>query len=315
MDTIRLNPKLKSSLMLIALTISVIFTYMVLHELGHLVAAKLFGAHISDLSLNLFSAHVAYSTSDLTNFQNSIVDIAGITLPFLSSFALFFIFSRNTFFSTAAFLLLLQSVFSLIPFFIPMGNTDTVNLIRNSGMHQLSVSVVFGFLFFSGLFFLLQKNNREKITQLFRVFLKKYSLLENPKYTKQTIAIAFFIATVTGLGFFSFFDNNLGDGYEEISSIKLGDDLQYPLEILRFNSSGKDTLIFVTTNLVADSIEVTYFHSTENKVYEVFKGNELTIDGSHRFSLIPNQGELSIIMNGTNMSGNFSIFKRKQVEQ
>src|SRR5690554_1268134 len=140
MDTTHLKSKRKSNFMLILLTISVILTYLVLHELGHLLVANLFGAKISDLSLNLLSAHISFDRNNLTNFQNSIVDVSGAFFPLLISLTVLYGSRKNPLFSIISFLLLISSIFSLIPFFIPMGNSDTVNLMRYSGMNQMTVT-------------------------------------------------------------------------------------------------------------------------------------------------------------------------------
>ncbi len=311
MHNSELKTNKKSNFMLILLVISVILTYLVLHELGHLIVAKIFGAKISDISLNLLSAHISFDRNSLTNFQNSIVDISGVFFPLLISFLTLSGSGKYSIFFIVSLLLFISSLFPLIPFFIPMENGDTLNLIRYSGMNQITVSFIFVFLFIFGLAFLFQMKIRKKIADLFHSFFAKYSSLETSKYVKQIIGIGFYIFTIIALGNFSLFNNILNDNYEKINSIELNNNLQYPFDIIRIKCSEKDTLIVQTINIIADSIKVTYKVSAEDKEHLILKGNGVNFRGDRFFNIVPNRGEICLTVDGKNIKGKIMIFKNK----
>lgn len=173
---------------------------MVLHEFGHLIVASLFGAEIKALSINLLNARVSYNNGGFTSLQNSLVHVAGVLLPLIISFIAFIWYKRESLFSVLFTLLYTSSIASLIPFVIPMDNTDTINLIMHSNLRQGSVSLLFGIIFLFALLFLLTKKGRNKL-MAFSAFVKNKGYRD--KYTRlkeEALALALFVAFILFIG-------------------------------------------------------------------------------------------------------------------
>lgn len=311
MDKSHLYSKKKSSVVLILLVISVILTYLLLHELGHLFAATLFGVTIYDFNLHLLSAHISFDRYNLTNFQNSIVDVSGTVFPLLLSFSAFCVSGKRSLFPFISLLLFISSLFGLIPHFIPMGNSDTLNLMRYAGVNQTTVSMIFGLLFISGIFFLLQKKSRMRVASLYDSFFVKYCSLDTPKYAKLIIAIGFYIVAFLAVGDLSFLNNRPGDNYEKIEASKLSNSIIYPFVVARIICSGRDTLIVQARNLVADSVKVAYIVSAEDEEHVILNGNGVTLRGDRLFNFVPKEGEIRLTVDGMNIRGELMVFKNK----
>ena len=146
-------PLLKSLSVIIMASILTAYFLMILHESGHALSAMVFGANINAISFNFFDAHVSYTNTELNDLQKSIVDISGLLLTIIIAFTLISINKRNNLFSFMIISFWIASIAGLIPFFIPVNNSDTIHLINNSGLSQVIISAISGSLFLLGIFY------------------------------------------------------------------------------------------------------------------------------------------------------------------
>jgi hypothetical protein len=81
-NQIPLKQRLFNAIYILSLGILfIVFLYPLLHESGHLLAAKIFGGQIGGMSLNLLNAR-AFFCGNFTNIQNAIIFISGMAFPY-----------------------------------------------------------------------------------------------------------------------------------------------------------------------------------------------------------------------------------------
>lgn len=132
--------KIKNQILIVLLGITTMVVYVILHEFGHVIPAKLFGANSLQFDLNIFSARYGYQAKSLSREQNSIVSIGGTLFPLALSFIAVIFSKKNSLFSLLSYLFILTCTMSLVSRIFPVGNSDTLNFIYQSGLSQLQVS-------------------------------------------------------------------------------------------------------------------------------------------------------------------------------
>lgn len=191
---------IKNIALLILLGTTVMLTYTVIHELGHLLAAKAFGAKIIKVDFNILSAKIMYDGQNLTGLQQSIIAAAGGLFPLLVSITVLYSIKKASLFSIASLILYISCLFSLLSSIIPMDDLDTLNFIRHSGFSQATVSAIYSVLFLVGLWILFSKRIRGKATTLLTLLKEGYFVKNTAQYIKRIIVLVGLIAALIILG-------------------------------------------------------------------------------------------------------------------
>ena len=72
---------------------SLIFLYIILHELGHAIVAVMYGANITTFSV--LDAYVTYSGGHFTTIGSSFLNIAGVLFPYFVCVILSIFYNKN----------------------------------------------------------------------------------------------------------------------------------------------------------------------------------------------------------------------------
>lgn len=300
--------KIKGLIMILLAAFLTILLYMVLHELGHALAAMLFGGEITDISLNFSDAHVTYSREELGSIQNAFIDVAGVLLPSAISVILTLTYHRKTLISYISLLLFIVSLASVIPFFIPLNNTDTQNFIRNSEMTQPVVSIIFGSLFLPGVMFLKRQRVLERLKTTINHCVLKHSEETPAEYLKHLSLIVIILLVLLAPSVMDFQNEKDIINFDKISGSNINGDSLEAFELVRLQCTDEDTLIVQITNVNAKNISINYRNSNSNEIKTVFSGSGLILDGVRQIMLTPQAGDISIFLSGKKLKAKISIF-------
>lgn len=305
--------KIRSRILLVFWGVATILIYATLHEFGHVIPAKIFGANIIELDLNIFSPHYRIDSSHLSSLQKSIVAIGGTLFPLIISFIAFRCSSKNNLFLFFPHLFFITCVSTLIPWIIPIGNGDTIHFISASGISQIYVSLISGLLFTICVTYLLR--NGRKVFKQYKLFLKGHFAIKTKAYFRQLIGLIGFIVI-----FFIINPPSISKAYPSIGQIticskKFDKNTILPFEFPVIYSSENDTLIVQARILTAEYIKVGYILSTNNDEEEItiFKGGEINLLENRSYgSIVPKKGKIYFIVDGRNIKGEINIKKKKQ---
>jgi hypothetical protein len=150
-----------SVFLLLLITLFTVFMYTFLHEAGHALVGLLFGGQINAFSVNFFdlSAHVGIS-GDFTRFQRTIMNLAGVSLPFLAWLVFILATPKKSNLAieifkvtSALFVLNVFLVWIVFPFLYMRGSApsdDATHFLNNSGAPPLLVAGLFLLLSLGG---------------------------------------------------------------------------------------------------------------------------------------------------------------------
>jgi len=304
--------KIRSRILLAFWGVATILIYATLHEFGHVIPAKIFGANIIELDLNIFSPHYRIDSSHLSSLQKSIVAIGGTLFPLIIALMVLKCSSKNNLFSFFSLLFFNTCVSTLIPWIIPIGNGDTIHFISASEISQIYVSLISGLLFTICVIYLLR--NRRKVFEPFKLFYKGHFVINTKAYFRQLIGLIGFIVI-----FFIINPPSISNAYPSIGQItiyskKFDRNTILPFEFPVFYSSGNDALMVQARKLTAEYIKAGYILSTNNDEEEImiFKGGGINLLENRSYGIIPKKGKIYFIIDGKNIKGEITIKKKKQ---
>lgn len=300
----------RTALLLLFISVLIGVLYAMLHELGHAISAKLFGADVYEINFNLFNAHVSYSLEKLNSMQRAIVDLSGTLLPLLISCILVFANKRNDLLSLISMFLFISCQASLIALFIPLNNGDTVNFIRNSGLSQLLVSVIFGSIFIIGLFYIYKSGIINRLKSSGKELDQKYSGMQRVEYLKH-LSIVSLILIFLLLFNKPYNKEEIIINYDKIFSTKLNEDRLESFEIVKMNCLDNDTLVVKTKDFIAKLITFNILNKNTMETKTVFAGEG--ISGNPGSKVVPKKGEISFLITGEKLKGEISIYRKRQV--
>lgn len=146
--------KTKRVMYVLCSALIVLFFYILLHELGHLIVMLSAGATITDFSI--ITAHVSAVGGNYTNLSDLWLNVNGALLPVIVALVYMLFYKkekRNSFYIAFSYIVSLMPTMSLlawviIPFLYMQGNApigdDVTNFLLNftQSYHPLIVSVI-----------------------------------------------------------------------------------------------------------------------------------------------------------------------------
>lgn len=309
-------PVIKNLSIIILVSLLTAYLLMILHESGHAIGAIIFGADINAISFNFFDAHVSYTNTKLNDLQKSVVDISGALLPIIISCPLVSINKRNNLFSFIIILFWISSIAGLIPFFIPVNNSDTIHLINNSGLSQVIISVISGSLFILGIFYSYYAGIKNKLSAISKQLTQQYSGLNSKAYLKHLslLGAMVIVLTIYCRPYYTPYNKEIAiENYNKICSVSLNSDSFEAFELAKIICYKNDTLVVKIKELSAKSIIVNYFNNNTKHTTKIFsmEGFMISGGGGQNYKIEPKEGEISILLTGKKLKGEISIYRKK----
>lgn len=298
----------RTALLVLVISVLISVLYAMLHELGHAISAKLFGAEVYEINFNLFNAHVSSSLGKLNSMQRAIVNLSGTLFPLLISYILVFANKRNNLLSFISMLLFISCQGSLIALFIPLNNGDTVNFMSNSGLSQLLVSVIFGSIFIIGLFYLYKSGIINRLKSFHKELDQKYSRMQRLEYLKH-LSIISFILIILLLFSKPYNKEEIINNYDKVFSTKLNEDRLEKFEFVKMNCLDNDTLLIKTKDFNAKLITFNILNKITMETKTVFTGEG--VSGNPSSKIVPKKGEISFLLTGEKLKGEISIYRKR----
>lgn len=154
----------------------VIFTYTVVHELGHGLAGLAFGGKITRFNVNFFNLDAAVGLSgNFSSLQHAVISAAGVGCTLLAALAVLLLIPRRANWIlqmlklfTAACVLGTLLVWIFFPVFVffgkAPGSDDAINFLNYTGFHPLAVSLAAVLIFAGGIWLYRRRSDPERGT-------------------------------------------------------------------------------------------------------------------------------------------------------